>query len=180
MQAYLWDLKKGDVVKWGDRQHIILTRFDDIVALSNPVVSDDVMMWRTIESLQLSGYAKVEEVKPETSWRDRHMEIYEQQMGTSIMTVIFDTDEANIRRKKLVSYLKVLAYVEWANEGKEWELDSHVRRCYFVPVVDDEDLRVVITTSMQSPVKLKRRDDADNMLKDPELVEALNLVYNVK
>ena len=80
--------------------------------------------------------------------------------------------------RQLDAYLKILCYVEWANEGKEW--GGRYTFIYNKKARKLEAKFVSVGEENTNIIELVDGGDAENMLTIPELVEALNEVFNVK
>lgn len=114
----------------------------------------------------------VEPIEDKVDWRKKYKS---QQM--LIATAQVSYAEHSEYYKKLDAYLKILCYIEAANEGKEWgdvfyTIDNNIN-----------GLSVAmrpINGSRLDLIKLKLKDDAEAILEDSELVEALEIVYNVE
>lgn len=83
---------------------------------------------------------------------------------------------------KLRAFSKILCYVEWANEGEKRDRNRH---WYIICRPDfSSNLRLCTDFWCESGfnkfMDLYEEQDAENMLKDDEIREALNVVFNVK
>lgn len=79
--------------------------------------------------------------------------------------------------KKLDAMLKILCYMEWANEGREYG------DIYYTVANDTWPGFHILNCNVSGGtdiIKFIDKQDAKNMLTIPELVEALNEVFNVK
>jgi hypothetical protein len=147
--------------------------------IGDKITSQDASVM-TLAKLERHGF--IEEIKPKPTWRERY-----EARKKMLMPDIVSRGDGSIS-DKMLAHLKILCYVEWANEGKKWgdsywAINLALDRFIAVNHPFSKTIRAVLKSDWSHPIdifKFKERSDVWGMLEIPELVEALEVVFNVK
>lgn len=145
------------------------------------IVGDDQLS--PIEIKELLTYGYIESVPDRPDWRERYEAIKENVLASDTVPQGHPDRELSDRLfAEADAYLKILCYVEWANEGKEWGRKYYTFYSEGGKVEIMESIREhkIPAFNATHPIMLIEVIDAENMLTIPELVEALNVVFNIK